>query len=154
MSDGIKIFRVLEALAGVLAGHPGTFWPEVRLNEDTPSEPPQAPWLNVAIPPGRTQILEEVLGLGEDRPLIRFAQIYHLEWIVRRNDKARREEIFFGGLRAFEDALYADRLLGGLAKGLEIGAPDFTGHKYVLHPDTSAASVPVRVIMTGRSTLS
>lgn len=108
-------------------------------------------WLNVVRSPGVPRIIDEVLGLGEDDVVVEYAQTFHLEWIVTREDDAKREMLFQQGLKAIETALHADRTLGGVARGLMIGPPDFENHRLAFQEKTSAVVIPVRVLLAGAS---
>lgn len=108
-------------------------------------------WLNVVRSPGVPKIVDEVLGLGEDDVVVEFAQTFNLEWIVTRDKDDARELEFQQGLRAIQTALHADRTLGGVARGLNIGPPDFENHRLAFEPKTSAVVIPVRVLLAGAS---
>lgn len=108
-------------------------------------------WLNVVRSPAPPKILDEVLGLGEDDVVVEYAQTFNLEWIVTREDDAKRELAFQQGLKAIETALHADRTLGGVARHLMIGPPDFENHRLAFMAKTSAGVIPVRVLLAGAS---
>lgn len=123
----------------------------VNFNEALPAEPPLQLWLNVVMAPGRAEILDQVLGLGEDQVVVEYAQTFHIELIVRREDAAIREALFTQALAAIQAILHAERRLGGVARGLQIGPADFTNHRYAHIPTTAAANIPVRVLLSGPS---
>jgi hypothetical protein len=148
-----KIADAHKALFETLKGAASFSFASVNFNEALPAEPPQEPWLNVVLAPGRAELLAEVLGLGEDLVVEEFAQVYHLEWVVRREDPTIREQLFEQGFAAIQAALHADRTLGGVARGLKIGPADRANHRYAFIPTTAAANIPVRVLLSGPSAI-
>lgn len=108
-------------------------------------------WLNVVKAPAPPQILNEVLGLGEDLVEVEFAQVYHVEYIVRRADDGHRATRFSAGIATIQTALHADRTLGGVARGLVIGPPNFENHRFAYDAKSSAVVIPVRVTYAGHS---
>jgi len=151
MVDLTQITAAHEALFARLKADPAFAQAEGKFNELLPHEPPTKPWLNVVMAPGRAQVLDEVLGLGEDDVVVEYAQIFHIEWVVSRPDDAKRKAAFEQGLRDIQRILHADRTLGGVARGLTIGPGDREGHRYALFSATSAANIPVRVLLAGAS---
>lgn len=127
-------------------------FPDVRVrNGEALSEDWKDEWLNVVKAPAPAQILNEVLGLGEDLVEVEFAQVYQVEYIVRRNDDANRQARFTAGLATIQTALHADRTLGGVARGLVIGPPNFENHRFAYDAKSSAVVIPVRVTYAGHS---
>lgn len=151
MGDLTKITAAHKGMFQILKDAAAFEDAKVKFNELLPDKPPEGGWLNVVKAPGRAQVLGEVLGLGEDLVVVEYAQIFHVEWIVSRPDDAKREARFEQGLLDLQSTLYAARTLGGVARGLTIGPADYEGHRYSFFPTTSAANVPVRVLLSGPS---
>lgn len=102
-------------------------------------------FLNVVLPPNSTQVTAEQLGMGEDDVITEFVQTFHVEWIVREEGEDVRDTAFSDGQMAISAALLADRRLGGKARGLTIGVPNFASHTYAGAEHTCAVVIPVRV---------
>jgi hypothetical protein len=150
MAEAPQILLAQTALAQALAPRPTFDGLPVNVDAALPEERVER-FLNVVRSPEKAQILDEVLGLGEDDVVVEYAQIYHVEWIVQREDDARRAETFNAGLLDIQSGLYADRTLGGAARGLTIGVPNYENHIYAGAPHTSAVVIPVRVLLAGAS---
>ena len=150
MTEATKIMLAQAAIAVALGGRDAFAELVVAVDAALPEERVER-FLNVVRSPEKVVILDEVLGLGEDDIVVEYAQIYHIEWIVQREDDTRRAEIFNAGIKAVEAGLHADRTLGGAARGLTIGVPNFENHVYAGAPHTSAVVIPVRVLLAGAS---
>ncbi len=150
MSDLTQIARAQSALVAALQAHAAFADAAVRNNEALLDERGEV-WLNVVRSPGVPKILDEVLGLGEDDVVVEYAATFNLEWIVTREDATKRDQQFQNGLLAIQSALYADRTLGGIVRGVMIGPPDFENHRLAFEEKVSAVVIPVRVLLAGAS---
>ncbi len=150
--------RAHAALVSTLAGASTFAGLKVRLGEvlgdDLDDDGDTKRWLNVLIAPGPPIILSEMMGLGEAEAVVEYVQVFHIEWMVQRENAAARTQAFQVGMLAISDALSADRKLAGTARGLTVGGPDRESNSMPFTPTTMSAVIPVRVQLRGRDTLS
>ncbi len=145
------------ALVTTLAAAPTFAEQRVRMGEvigdDLDDDGVTKRWLNVLIAPGPPIILDEMMGLGEGLSVVEYIQVFHIEWLVQRDNAAARTQAFQAGLLAISGALSADRKLGGAARGLTVGGPDRESNSMPFTATTMSAVIPIRVQLRGSDPL-
>lgn len=87
----------------------------------------------------------ELLGSGE--PEYEIEHQASVQWVAAGHDRAQLEARFAEGLRAVEDAVAADRTLGGVVADTRLAAPEITnGRAGEAGRPWKAAEIPVAML--------
>lgn len=91
-----------------------------------------------------------LIGAGQDAGggLYEIDHDAELEWVVQASDPVTRRSVFAAGLVAIDDAIRADRTLGGVVSWVEISRVERSNLVTDGAPEIKAAIVTVRLTFT------